>query len=157
MLTFNSWNCPAAFSGVSFLNRLGAFIQLFSALNQHKNKFQWKVIIFLPKKIFPQDLKKAFAVGVNFCWEQRRINILLIAGFRAAQWVTSALDDYCSLISSYVVRNLFCSFVKHVSNRLRYMTARCRVSQNVVSPYIVGKVVVPTNVGGLIMKRTTLI
>ncbi|KAK2566197.1 Inhibitor of nuclear factor kappa-B kinase subunit alpha [Acropora cervicornis] len=32
-----------------------------------------------------EDLKKAFAVGVNFCWEQRRINILLIEGFRAAQ------------------------------------------------------------------------
>ncbi|XP_015767853.1 PREDICTED: inhibitor of nuclear factor kappa-B kinase subunit alpha-like [Acropora digitifera] len=32
-----------------------------------------------------EDLKKAFAVGVNFCWEQRRINLLLIEGFRAAQ------------------------------------------------------------------------
>lgn len=37
------------------------------------------------KKFFLQDLKKAFAVGVNFCWEQRRINLLLIEGFRAAQ------------------------------------------------------------------------
>lgn len=32
-----------------------------------------------------QELKKAFAVGVNFCREQRRINHLLIEGFRAAQ------------------------------------------------------------------------
>lgn len=62
------------------------------------------------KKFFLQDLKKAFAVGVNFCWEQRRINLLLIEGFRAAQWVIWAPDKYCSHIPSYVVRNLFCFF-----------------------------------------------
>ena len=32
-----------------------------------------------------QELKRAFAQGVNFCREQTKINQLLIEGFRAAQ------------------------------------------------------------------------
>ena len=40
---------------------------------------------YVSKHIDFQELKRAFAQGVNFCREQTKINQLLIEGFRAAQ------------------------------------------------------------------------
>lgn len=48
------------------------------------------------EQFYFQELKRAFAQGVNFCREQTKINQLLIEGFRAAQWVERFFCIFCA-------------------------------------------------------------